>query len=207
MTDIKIGDWVFINNSMRIWEVTDIEGESAYITSEGFGSIWMVLEKLCPATPTEIAAGHRIDTPLNSTISPTRHDLHQDGAMVQDGGKEAVIANERGFDVWLHALYEESPGINENKFILGAQLAWQHQQAVVTTLTEALDIKEQLNQKLREREEELQKRVGALSMRLIEARASAHVLRDEIDITDAGHWLIKAFEKLEQALGADHESN
>ena len=48
----------------------------------------------------------------------------------------------------------------------GFKLAWYEQQAVVDLVTEALNIKEQLNQKLREREEELQKRVEAVESTL-----------------------------------------
>lgn len=130
------------------------------------------------ATANEKAAGHRIDTPPNSTISPYSHDLPKDGAMVQDGEKEAVSANERGFDVWLHALYEESPSINENKFIVGAQLAWQHQQAVVD--------------QCRAEKEELQKRVG-------DALAKIDQFWCEGDLD--------SLREAEKALGADHESN
>lgn len=66
MTDIKVGDWVVTNNSHRLWEVKDIneDEELAKIYSAGFGGVWFSIDKIRPATPAEIAAGHRIDEPV-----------------------------------------------------------------------------------------------------------------------------------------------
>ncbi|MFX9871546.1 hypothetical protein ABTP57_04540 [Acinetobacter baumannii] len=83
--------------------------------------------------------------------------------------------------------YRYSPDSLRGKDWAIWQKAWQHRQAKVeelqnniNLLNEALDIKEQLNQKLREREDELQKRVDA-ALKLIESW-------NEIAFDKTTHW-------------------
>ena len=82
----------------------------------------------------------------------------------------------------------------------GAWWMFQRQQAKVeelqnniNLLNEALDIKEQLNQKLREREDELQKRVGQQGLIIAKAMSIASDLQKSWSMFEIG-------KKLEQAL-------
>ena len=75
----------------------------------------------------------------------------------------------RSFNDWYFDLFESGNGACLNQQEI-AEEAWDYRQTEVdelqnniNLLNEALDIKEQLNQKLREREDELQKRVDDLT--------------------------------------------
>ncbi|MFY0117197.1 hypothetical protein ABTP92_03940 [Acinetobacter baumannii] len=102
--------------------------------------------------------------------------------------------------------YRYSPDSLRGKDWAIWQKAWQHRQAKVeelqnniNLLNEALDIKEQLNQKLREREDELQKRVDAATK-----QAQNALQYVEEDMRGNHEFLqmamIRTFKDLEQAL-------
>lgn len=187
MTDIKVGDRVVEKEGTCI-DLFEVERKGR--DGSFFDTRWRLLNiaHFRIATPAEIAAGHRIDTPPNAPTAPYSHDLPKDGAMVQDVNKEAVASSrsefERAFQnslTYQHLeqanyfqkaifAFNDATGKYIHYVVQAAYEMWQHQQAVVTTLTEALDIKEQLNQKLREREEELQKRVGELEKENLDLR-------------------------------------
>ena len=238
MTDIKVGDWVVEKEGTRI-ELFEVERKGR--DGSLFDTRWRLLNiaHFRIATPAEIAAGHRIDTPPNATISPPRHDLPQDGATVQEGDKDAATSSRGEFEAWcasngIQTNKHDADGTYVNNKAYYAWKAWQHQQAVVTTLTEALDIKEQLNQKLREREEELQKQalhaarqfndqrdtVADLEYRNKELQKRVEALElENLDLrVEAGKHALSTFTApkpakvgwfacFKKALGADHENS
>lgn len=171
-----------------------------------------------------VEVGKVYEYPQNAPKSPYSHDLPKDGAMVQDVNKEAVASSrsefERAFQnslTYQHLeqanyfqkaifAFNDATGKYIHYVVQAAYEMWQHQQAVVTTLTEALDIKEQLNQKLREREEELQKRVGELEKENLDLRVEI-AKRALSTFTAPKPAKVGWFACFNKALGADHESN
>lgn len=222
MTEIKVEDWVVFVRRYGCNDLVEVIGFEEYpaqtwVQFKFFnGDIdRKPIEDVRLPRKEEIAAGHRIDTPPNAPTAPYSHDLPKDGAMVQDVNKEAVASSrsefERAFQnslTYQHLeqanyfqkaifAFNDATGKYIHYVVQAAYEMWQHQQAVVTTLTEALDIKEQLNQKLREREEELQKRVGACQAMLSENR---------IQFIKGGKKALALVDEITKALGADHEA-
>ena len=115
----------------------------------------------------------------------------------------------RSFNDWYFDLFESGNGACLNQQEI-AEEAWDYRQTEVdelqnniNLLNEALDIKEQLNQKLREREDELQKRVDAvkvLAQTLWEKSEEKHQQGKVWESKTLGECADEILDVLEQAL-------
>lgn len=199
MNDIKVGDWVVFIPRFGCNDLVEVIGFEEYPAQKWVhfkffnGDIdRKPIEDIRPATPTEKAAGQRIDTPPNATTASPCHDPSKDGkTTVQEGEKAAIV---QGFAT-------DWPVIHKSGFERGwmgvatcaYEMAWQRQQVIINMLTAALDIKEQLNQKLREREEEQKKQIAAVRTIMAEYR------KNSVDVMTS-----MAFDEIDEVIGVGH---